>query len=76
MIKYKEIPTTERKVESVICDKCKTQCSFEDEGFGEYLSIDYHAGYGAKYFYDMDNVKIDLCEKCLYEMVKDFARII
>lgn len=57
------------------CDKCKKSIMKEDwVEWQETLSVDMIGGYGSVYG-DGVSLKFDLCQNCLYEMVKDFARI-
>lgn len=74
MIKTSKITREEDFLKSMKCDKCGFETKDEFE-MGEFHNINFYAGYGSKYFGDDNNVKCDLCEKCLYEMIKDFSRI-
>lgn len=77
MIKTKTI-TEEREVcETFICDKCKKSWDYDDmEGqfqIQEALSLNFTGGY-ASVFGDMNNVKVDICQNCLFDMIDDFCR--
>ena len=66
----REKQKVEKEIEVPIkCDKCGVEFDSSDYA-EEYISVDYVAGYGAKYFEDTDKVSFDLCEKCLFEFVK------
>ena len=61
------------------CDKCGSTYGCEDGDYGvfetqEFLHINFTGGY-ASVFGDMNHVEADICQKCLKEMIKDFARI-
>ena len=64
------------------CDKCgKEDLQYKDTEDGqytytnyawqEYMHIQYNAGYGSKYWGDMTSIKLDLCEKCHFDLFKD-----
>ncbi len=74
MIIYKTIKSTEEVIKSIKCDKCGhlTKDKLEMQ---EFYHFNFYASYGAKYFSDNDLILADICEKCLFEMIKDFARI-
>ena len=66
-----------KKEESTViakqCDKCKTWFDVEKdwEDAQEFHHINFTGGYGSR-FGDGTNVRCDLCQKCLYEMIKDY----
>ncbi len=60
---------------TISCDKCQksftegtTEGDFEIQ---EFLKIDYIGGY-TSIFGDGEHVKLDICQYCLHDMVKDF----
>jgi hypothetical protein len=75
MIKTKTITEPHEILDTLVCDKCGFETSELSE-MGEFHSVRLDAGYGSKYFGDGTKVECDLCEKCLYELIKDFARIL
>jgi hypothetical protein len=67
---FKTVKVTEETVEAVVCDKCKRRTIKDDYAeFQEYHHIHFTGGYGS-IFGDGITVKVDLCQHCLYEMVK------
>lgn len=69
-----EAVTIEQKViKSIICDRCKTELSDLYE-LQEVFPIAFTGGYGSV-FGDESIVRCDLCQHCLYEMIKDFCVI-
>ena len=55
-----------------VCDKCKDTYTAEDDAFEfqERHEISFTGGY-ASVFGDMTEVDLVLCQRCLYDMVKD-----
>ena len=66
----------ERKVISITCDICgKTYCKTKDIfEVAEFHHINFIGGYGSV-FGDEALVQCDICQHCLYKMIKDYARI-
>jgi len=76
----KRYRTEEQRVEildAIVCDRCKVEVSVDDEELQaqEFLHIEEVYGYGSRYFGDMTEMKIDLCEKCTFELVGKFCRV-
>lgn len=75
---------TEMKVVAVQCDKCKKEFLIRDGNdesveediyeIQEFHFIDFIGGY-ASVFGDGNNVKCDLCQKCLYKLISRYMRI-
>lgn len=64
----KDIPATK------ICDKCAKKVTVDDMiEWQEFYHIRLTGGYGSV-FGDTEEVKCDLCQKCLLEMIKDYYR--
>jgi hypothetical protein len=62
-------------VKGYICDKCGKKHYHEDIlETQEFLHIKFTGGYGS-IFGDMMLVECDICQHCLYEMIKDFCRM-
>jgi len=71
MITYKEVPSTQSKFVSIQCDKCKKIVT--DELYvQEFHMIRFQGGY-ASVFGDETNVRCDLCQDCLKEMIGEFC---
>lgn len=64
----------EDEVVAYICDKCKTKIWVSDLHAQEMLHLDFIGGYTSK-FGDGIHIKCDICDNCLYDMIKDFYRI-
>jgi len=76
MINREEYPATHSVVVSMQCDKCKKTYTVEDVGgleTQEFHHIMFKGGYGSV-FGDGARVDCDLCQHCLYEMIKDCYR--
>jgi hypothetical protein len=74
-IKIQKIPI--EKIVSLKCDKCGKEYSndpikdmLETQ---EFLLIDFVGGYGS-IFGDGTHVECEVCQYCLYEMIKDISR--
>ena len=72
---YDDKPVThiERVVVKKICDKCKKEIT-DDLEIQEVHSINFVGCYSS-IFGDGYEVDIDLCQHCLYELIKDFYAI-
>ncbi len=70
MLKEFEVP------ESVICDICKKEFTYEKDEMEiqEFVHIRYIGGYGAV-FGDGNLVELDICQHCLKEQFNQFVRI-
>jgi hypothetical protein len=61
---------------SATCSKCGKVVTAEDcVESQEFNSLSFTGGYGSK-FGDGVNVRIDLCQDCLFEFAKDFYEIV
>ena len=71
----KELKTVTQIVDVALkCDRCKKQYTSNDYEYGDFLRIDFSAGY-ASAFGDGNQVQCDLCSACLYEMISTFSRV-
>jgi hypothetical protein len=68
----KRIETEE--VLDVICNKCGESCYNipQDPYSYEGIQVSKTGGYYSKHLGDMNEYKFDLCEKCLWELMKTF----
>ena len=73
MIKYKTVQRSIKVIDKVFCDKCKKEIT-DDLEIQEVHSINFVGGYSS-IFGDGYEVDIDLCQHCLYELIKDFYAI-
>jgi len=75
MIKSKIIKVDQEVLDSVICDRCKKEIDIDDIfEIQEVYHIRFTGGYGSV-FGDMGKVACDLCQHCLYDIIKDIYRI-
>lgn len=63
------------------CDRCGHEaraCRSLAEEFAmhEFVRIDVHAGYGAEHFSDGDSWAVDLCERCIHELLAPHLRLV
>lgn len=75
MIVTRKVKTEVDEVVMIECDKCKK--TYEKDNWvecQEFLSVNMVGGWGCVYG-DGTSLSFDICQHCLYEMVKDFARI-
>jgi len=72
MVIYKKEIQNINIISKVICDKCYHVLEDEME-IDECLSLRFKAGYGSK-FGDGNNVKVDLCDDCLFELINSYCR--
>lgn len=70
MIKRKTTVVTQEEVEDIICNVCAESLSTDYGTYEGVRNVWSRFGYGAKYFDDMDLVRFDICEKCLFEYIK------
>lgn len=71
------IETHDRQVKIVICDRCGKRMT-EDEPFDGYnnrTQVRFRAGY-ASLFGDGNKVEGDLCDRCLYELLGPYLRVV
>ena len=64
MIKYEA-----EKIKGMTCDICKASTS-ETMLMQEFLNINFIGGY-ASVFGDGEQVNFDICDKCLFKIIKD-----
>ena len=78
MITYKKQTIEQEIPDKLVCDKCKKEFDCDNES-GDYIEIqEFHhinfiAGYGSV-FGDGWKIRMDICQRCLYEMIKDFVK--
>ena len=62
---------------SKTCDKCKTTYTKENKPFEfqEFHHIRIRGGYGSVWG-DEEIIECDFCQHCLYEMIKDYMRVV
>lgn len=67
------VETTTQKLVSITCDKCHKEYKEADDDFEiqEFHCINFTGGYGSV-FGDETTVICDICQRCLYEMIKNF----
>lgn len=74
MIEYKNQSINQEIPVVKICDKCKIEVNYEQVfEFQEFYHIRINAGYESIWG-DGNTISGDFCQKCLYEMIKDFVR--
>ncbi len=76
MINYETemVEVESRTIKSVICDKCGRE--FTDTlDLQEFHFIQFIGGYSSA-FGDGSSVECQICQNCLYDMIKDIYRII
>ncbi len=73
----KLVKTQKQELVSITCDKCTKVYMVEDDEkdcrleIQEFHTIRFRGGYGSV-FGDETEVQCDICQHCLYEMIKDF----
>lgn len=75
MIKTKrtKVTTKVEKIERVICDRCNKEWTYDDIiEWQESYRIQFTGGYGSL-FGDESKVTCDLCQGCLYDLIKIFC---
>ncbi len=77
MVNKREIQIQEikkvKEIDSFTCDVCKKEITYDSEhaiDIQEFHHIYFTGGYGSE-FGDGCNIRIDICDKCLYEKFKD-----
>ena len=70
---------TEEKLQTVVtgfaCDRCSKHVDVDDLDHQEGHHIDFVGGFSSV-FGDGAKVECDLCQECLHELIKDFARVV
>jgi len=79
MKKYRDEQCTRPVLDEVECDRCH-KVIVADSIAGQFelqetYSIDIKCGYGSKTWGDLHQVKADLCEQCIFELISPFARV-
>ncbi len=69
---YKTIMIKHPELISFKCDKCKKELIDDDMEMQETHSISFYGEY-TSVFGDGNLVECDLCQQCLYELIKDFC---
>lgn len=69
MREYKIEATTVKNLTGLECDKCKAKEIIYELGTDYVAEFSHRFGYGSKH--DMKKLDFDLCEKCLFEMLKE-----
>lgn len=65
----------------ILCDKCGKEFQYDTEDIAEkcevheFARLRFHAGYGSV-FGDGNLIECDLCQHCLYDMIKGYYRIV
>jgi len=73
VIRYKSATKTIEEITRVQCDRCKKEYCASDFEALEFHQIKFVGGYGS-IFGDGVEVKCDLCQHCLYEMIGQICR--
>jgi len=71
LYKYENVP--QEYLDKIICDKCKDEIT-DDMEKQEMYYIRFMGGYNSV-FGDMNTIECDICQSCLYDMIKDIYRI-
>jgi len=70
----KIVKKEETKIVGYECDRCGREYSSDDwEEVQEFHHINFTGGYGS-IFGDETTVECDICQNCLYIMIKDYMR--
>ena len=71
------IESSPRDVKVVTCDRCGTQLREDQpwDGYNNRTQIRFRAGY-ASLFGDGNKVEGDLCDRCLYELLGKYLRVV
>jgi hypothetical protein len=73
MRKFKKVQKEELEVVDIVCNKCGKNCWNEESGWGqEVRHFQVTGGYWSKLLGDMNQYDFDLCEKCLWKLIKSF----
>jgi len=60
-------------VDDILCDKCGESCKLRDSSeFGGLIEARVCGGYYSTHLEDGEDFNFSICEKCLFEMFKDF----
>jgi len=71
------IESHQHEAKVVVCDRCGKRMSDDEpyEGYNNRTQIRFRAGYGSL-FGDGNKIEGDLCDKCLYEVLGRYLRIV
>jgi hypothetical protein len=75
MKNYAEITEAKQVAVSITCDCCKVTHNDEMEIL-EFLSWHDRCGYGNRMFGDLNEVDLDLCQVCTFELLGKYIRVI
>ena len=74
MKNYQKEMFFERRLVSITCDCCKVEYKDEMEIY-EFLSWHDRCGYGNRMFGDLNEVDLDLCQNCTFELLGRYIRV-
>ena len=74
MKNYQKEMVFEKKLVSITCDCCKVEYTDEMEIL-EFLSWHDRCGYGNRMFGDLNEVDLDLCQNCTFELLGKYVRV-
>lgn len=78
MRNYRTETTTRITLESIVCDRCKTEYKSSIPFFSleeqEFLMVDKTAGYDS-IFGDGVHFSLDLCQYCFHKLLGDYCQI-
>lgn len=74
MIRYKKIEIDTTIIDEVVCDKCGKHFNDEFE-LQEFHHINFIGGYSS-IFGDEYHITCNICQYCLFDMIKDIYKII
>lgn len=58
----------EKLLSKLICDRCGNEEIILQLDTSYLIEFDHHFGFGSKY--DMEKIEFDICETCLFEVLK------
>ena len=76
MLLTEDRPRTEQVITGFICDRCKATYACEDVVEMQEMFVWQNVGGYGSVWGDGAAMEAVLCQKCTYELFKDFARII
>jgi hypothetical protein len=75
---YEQEQTTSLRLDGVTCDRCKhtvhDRSSDDYTEMQEFISISGEGGYASRYWGDCKGWRVDLCEKCQFELFGEFVQ--
>lgn len=66
----KKVQCEVEEVDKIICNKCG--CETKSSSYGGVCNVNVSGGYNSTYIADEAKYKFDLCEKCVFELMKTF----